>query len=68
MRTGFVLFGRAHLLILASLPAMAALLAWSVRRNPARVRRVRVCLGVFLIGNELVWQAYRLRVEGFRFP
>ncbi len=68
MRTGFVLFGRAHLLILASLPAMAALLAWLVRRHPARARRVRLCLGVFLIANELVWQAYRLRVEGFRFP
>jgi hypothetical protein len=59
MRTDFVLFGPAHLLIIAAIPSFAALLAAFVRRSPPRVRRVRLCLGFFLLANELGWLAYR---------
>jgi hypothetical integral membrane protein (TIGR02206 family) len=61
MRTDFVLFGPAHLLILAAIPIAAALLA--------RVAgRVRAAFGFFLLVNELVWWAYKLHHEGSRFP
>ncbi len=57
------LFGPAHLLILAAVPALAVALSRAPRpRITARL------LGVFLIVNELVWWVYRLRAEGFHFP
>ncbi len=68
MASGFALLGPAHLLILAAVPAAAAVLAWVARRTPASGRAVRFSLGVFLAGNELVWQTYRLAAEGLRFP
>jgi len=57
----FHLFGPLHLLILASVPAIAAMLAKAASW-------IRYGLGAFLTLNELTWYAYRLRVEGFRFP
>jgi hypothetical integral membrane protein (TIGR02206 family) len=68
MRTDFVRFGPAHLLIIAAIPSFAALLAWLVRQSLVRARRVRLCLGFFLLVNELAWQAYRYWGEGIRFP
>lgn len=68
MRTGFRLFGPAHLLILSTIPVLAALLAWLARRRPGPGARARVVFGVLLMLNELVWYGWRLRQEGFRFP
>ena len=43
-------------------------LTWLLRRNPSGRTLIRVSLGCFLAANEIVWYAYRLRTEGFRFP
>ncbi len=55
-RTDFVLFGAAHLAILSSIPAAAALLGWWGRR---RARTARFAAGAFLLVNELVWQVFK---------
>lgn len=68
MRTDFVLFGAAHLVILAAIPALAALLALLARCRPSARRSLRLALGWFLLVNELVWYAWRLHTEGVRFP
>ncbi|HZT29525.1 MAG TPA: TIGR02206 family membrane protein [Gemmataceae bacterium] len=65
---GFHLFGPAHLLILAAIPGTAAVLSGAACRGPAGARWVRLALGGFLAGNELIWYAYKLRYEGWRFP
>ncbi len=65
MRTDFVLFGPAHLAILASIPSAAALLAKFGSRH---TRPIRLCLGISLLANELVWNVYRLKTEGLRAP
>ena len=62
------LLGLPHLAILAAIPALAAALAWLARRRAARGRRIAIALGCLLALNEIVWYAWRLRTEGFRFP
>jgi hypothetical integral membrane protein (TIGR02206 family) len=64
----FHLLGPAHLAILAAVPAAAALLAIWAKRRGSIACQIRLALGCFLLVNELVWYAYRLRLEGFRFP
>lgn len=68
MSSDLRLFGPLHLLILSSAPAVAAAFAMVSRLSPAIARRVRYSLGAFLALNEIVWYAYRLQSEGFRFP
>jgi hypothetical integral membrane protein (TIGR02206 family) len=68
MSSGFRLFGPVHLAILAAIPAAAGILAGLARGNPGRSRRIAVALGLLLASNELVWYAWRLHEEGFRFP
>jgi hypothetical integral membrane protein (TIGR02206 family) len=64
----FQLFGPAHLLILAAVPAIALVLAKVSGQSQASARAVRYSLGTFLALNELVWYGYKLHFEGFRFP
>lgn len=64
----FKLFGPIHLVILASVPAAAFLLARTIRRVPSSAKAVRYTLGSLLAVNELIWYVYRLHTEGFRFP
>lgn len=57
-----------HTCLLLGVAALCFTLTWLLRRSPAWRRFLRVFLGCFLAANELVWYAYRLRTEGFRFP
>ena len=68
MRPNFHLFGPAHLLILISVPALGLALAKWCSKGQRAARRVRYAVAFFLSANELVWYAYRLHYEGFRFP
>lgn len=60
-QTDFRLFGPLHLLILAAIPAAGFLLS-------RRVHSWRKWAGAALMVNELIWYAYRLSTEGWRFP
>lgn len=62
------LLGFAHIAILAAIPAAAAGLSLIAQHRPERSRWMATILGIGLAGNELVWYAWRLRTEGFRFP
>jgi hypothetical integral membrane protein (TIGR02206 family) len=62
------LFGPAHLLILISIPLIAAGLAQWCRQRSYAARAIRYSLATFLAVNELIWYVYRIRVEGFHFP
>lgn len=68
MSSNFELFGSAHLVILASIPSVAGLLALWTRRSQSPLRWIRLSLGLVLLVNELIWYVYRLRSEGIRFP
>lgn len=68
MATDFVLFGPAHLAIMAAIPAVSTGFAAIARRSEPAARAVRTGIGVFLLVNELIWYGYKLHFEGFRFP
>src|SRR5258708_34963354 len=61
MHTDFVQFGALHFLIIALVPA----LGFALSRGP---QWIRLPLGVFLLINEIIWSAFKLRTEGWRFP
>jgi hypothetical integral membrane protein (TIGR02206 family) len=65
MRTDFVLFGPAHLAVLAAIPVVAGLLVRFGRRRATTIRR---SFGILLLANELVWNVYRVKTEGVRAP
>jgi hypothetical integral membrane protein (TIGR02206 family) len=67
-REKHVLTRAEHLLILLAIAAAAAFFACIARRGNIRRRRLRLTLAGFLAGNELLWYAWRLDNEGFRFP
>lgn len=62
------LFGPAHLAIVASIPAAAALLACWARTGAAAGRRIRLTLGWLLLLLQLGWFAYVSFSEHLRFP
>ena len=68
MKPDLKLIGAPHLLILISIPLIAAGLAYGCRRSRRAARSIRYSLAAFLAVNELVWYGYQLRAEGFHFP
>lgn len=62
------LFGAAHLGILGAILALASAFSAALRKWPDCTRPIRYSLAGFLLVNELIWYAYRLQTEGFRFP
>lgn len=68
MRSNFHLFGPAHLLILVSVPVLGLALAKWCKTSGRCAQGVRYGVALFLSANELVWYAFRLHYEGFRFP
>jgi hypothetical integral membrane protein (TIGR02206 family) len=62
-RADFVFFGPLHWAIMAAIPLAAAILARLPR--PDITRKV---FGWALAVNEVIWYAWRLNQEGFRFP
>ena len=62
------LLGPAHLAIMASIPAAAALLAWPARASAAMGLRIRLGLGYVLLVVQLSWYAYVYFMGGVRFP
>jgi hypothetical integral membrane protein (TIGR02206 family) len=65
---GFVLFGPVHLAILALTVGAALGLGRLACRSAGWGVGIRVGLGVFLVGNEVIWYWYRYSREGIRFP
>lgn len=62
------LLAPAHLLILISIPLIAAVLAHGCRRSRHAARLIRYGLAAFLALNELIWYAFELCTQGFHFP
>jgi hypothetical integral membrane protein (TIGR02206 family) len=52
----------------AAIPALAAALAFWVRRRPEAARPLRCAIGVLLLLNEFIWYAYQVRHGYLRFP
>jgi hypothetical integral membrane protein (TIGR02206 family) len=66
--SGVRLLGPAHLAIVASIPAIAALLGLWARASATIGRRIRLGLGLLLLIFQLSWYAYVYFTEGLRFP
>jgi hypothetical integral membrane protein (TIGR02206 family) len=58
------LFGRVHLLLLATIIGAAVALSWLCRERRVPLRAVRLVLGYAIAGNELVWWVFRYSHEG----
>jgi len=62
------LWGTTHLAIIASVPTVAAGLAFAARRCPAARSPIRWILGSFLLLNEAIWYLYQIHHGYLRFP
>lgn len=62
------LLGLPHFVILAAISLFAWAFTALARYKPQWKRGIAASLGVALAINELVWYAWRLHTEGFRFP
>ena len=67
MQPHFRIFGPVHLAILASIPALAAVLAW-IQRRCHRTKWVRLGLALALLLNSSVWFGYMGMRGWLRFP
>jgi len=68
MHRQFPLLGAAHLLTIAAIPALAAVLAWIGRKSAAASNRVRIGLGLVLLVDELAWYIDVFHAQGLPFP
>jgi hypothetical integral membrane protein (TIGR02206 family) len=68
MATNFRLFGPEHLAILASLPALAALLSWIDQSPPKNRPFVRFGAAAALVLNAIVWYGYLAFRGWLEFP
>jgi hypothetical integral membrane protein (TIGR02206 family) len=68
MESSLKLLGPDHILIVASIPLAAGLLAAWSRRHPASARSIRLGLGFLLLGNEVVWYTYASYNGLLQFP
>jgi len=68
MTGDFQVFGLTHQLILASTVGLGWTLGHWARGRDRAATFLRRFLGLFLIGNEIVWYIWRYSTEGFRFP
>jgi hypothetical integral membrane protein (TIGR02206 family) len=68
VKSDIQLLGLAHLLILISIPLLAAGLAFGCRRSSRAARSIRYGLAAFLAVNEMVWYVYDVRTGGVHFP
>src|SRR5678815_5411981 len=58
------LFGTLHLTLLLAIALACVALSFSCRRELVSCRTVRLIVGWALVGNELVWWAFRYSHEG----
>ena len=68
MQTDLRLFGPAHLAIVASVPASAAVLSWITSRHPGSAKAMRFGLAVAVAAAALSWYAYRFAAEHVQLP
>ncbi len=68
MDTPFRLFGLYHLVVLATVPLLAAFLTYATRKFPSSAKYLRISLGVLLLVNELIWYGYVVSRGWFSFP
>ncbi len=64
----FQLFGVHHLVIIALVPLLAALLAWRSGKSDSTAKRIRIGLAVVILVDELAWYGYYLNQGWFSFP
>jgi hypothetical integral membrane protein (TIGR02206 family) len=68
MEQTFRLFGISHILILASVAGITALLVWWARTDRSVVSTLRINLAAFLLVNELVWYIHNIARGWINIP
>src|SRR3712207_4614662 len=68
MQSNFGLFGPIHLVILASVPLLAAFLAWIDRSARVNRERLRFTLATALVLNSVVWYGHLAFRGWLEFP